>query len=137
MPRKILTAYYAATVLFLLLDYSLDINVRIAFFAGNSEAKAVYYFVLFVCFAVVLWRPAWSTVIGGIESLATIVLLIISMYVRSVIYFPTIDGFEDPNYPGPVTVAEIINFLIAGGAAYVSFQQGLRSLVGGPLGPNR
>ena len=124
MPRRILLAYYAATVLFLALDFGLNFNVRVAFLDTTPGIRAGYYGVLFVCLALMLWRPAWTTVIGAVESLATLVALIINMALRSMI---VTDAMLETGV-GFVTMPEILNFLIAGGAAYVSFTRGLNAL---------
>ena len=124
MPQKILVVYYAATALFLSLDFGLDINVRVAFLDTTPGIRVVYYGVLFVCLALMLWRPAWTTVIGAVESLATLVALIINMALRTMI---VTDAMLETGV-GFVTMPEILNFLIAGGAAYVSFMRGLDAL---------
>ena len=66
-PRRILQAYYAATIVFLLLDYGFGLNLRIAGLEGFPELKAGYYLVIFGCFGLTLWRPAWSTAVGVAE----------------------------------------------------------------------
>ena len=85
LPRKILIAYYAATVLFLLLDYGFGVNVRVAFLESAPGLKMTYYLVCFACLAFMLWRPALTTFVGVAESLATLVALIINMALRSMI----------------------------------------------------
>jgi hypothetical protein len=124
MNRNILRLYYAATVLFVTLDFGFDVNVRAAFLETAPNLRLLFYVVLFGCFALVLWRPAWTNVVGLVESVITLAALIINMALRSMMVT------HDVLAPGagPVTMAEIVNFMIAGGAAYVSYMQGLRSL---------
>ena len=124
MPRKLIVFYYAATALFLLLDYGLNVNVRVAFLEGMPEFRLAYYAVCFACLGLALWRPAWTTVIGLIESSATLIALIVNMGIRATL--TTVLVLESGT--GFVTMAEIVNFLIAGGAAYVSFAHGLQQL---------
>jgi len=124
MSGKILVVYYAATALFLSLDYGFGINVRAAFLDATPGLRAGYYVILFACFALMLWRPNWTTVIGAVESLATLVALIINMALRSMI---VTDAMLESG-TGFVTMPEIFNFLIAGAAAYVSWMQGLNAL---------
>lgn len=124
MNRNILRLYYAATVLFVTLDFGFDVNVRAAFLESAPGLRLVFYVVLFACFALILWRPALSNVVGLVESVVTLAALIINMALRSMMI--THDVFATG--AGPVTMAEIVNFLIAGGAAYVSYTQGLRWL---------
>jgi hypothetical protein len=131
MRSNILIIYYAATAVFLTLDYGFGINLRAAFLENMPGLRMGYYLVLFGCFGLMLWRPTWSTVIGIVESLATIIALIFNMALRSMVV--TDEMLETGT--GFVTMSEIVNFMIVGGAAYISYMQGVRSLVGGPSGP--
>lgn len=123
---RILPWYYAATVIFLLLDYVAGINVRVAFLESLPSARAAYYAVCFVCLGLMIWRPAWTTLIGTFESLVTLVALIFSMAVRVLV--PT-DAIFDEN-ASFVTSHEVINFIIAGSIAYFAWVRGLRALTG-------
>ncbi|NIV17134.1 MAG: hypothetical protein GWN47_01725 [Woeseiaceae bacterium] len=124
MSRKIILAYYAATILFVSLDYGFGVNVRVSFLEAAPNIRLIYYAVCFGCLALMIWRPAWTTVVGTVESLATLIALIINMGMRATLVSDTMlrtgTGF--------ITIEEIFNFLIAGAAAYVSYMQGLRSL---------
>jgi hypothetical protein len=128
MNRNILRLYYAATILFVALDFGFHINVRAAFLESVPNLRILFYVVLFACFALVLWRPAWTNVVGLVESVVTLAALIINMALRSMMIT------HDVLAPGagPVTMAEIVNFMIAGGAAYVSYLQGIKSLTSRP-----
>ena len=121
---RILPWYYAATVLFMLLDYGFGVNVRIAFLEPFPAARMGYYLVCFACLALILWRPTWSTLIGTVESLVTLVALILSMALRVMI--PNDAIFEQS--VGFVGYQEILNFLIAGLVAYSSWTTGLKRL---------
>ena len=124
MNRNILRFYYAATVLFVSLDYGFDVNVRAAFLDSAPTLRLWFYVVLFGCFVLVIWRPAWTSVVGLVESVVTLAALIINMALRSMMV--THDVFATGAWP--VTMGEIVNFMIAGGAAYVSYLQGIKSL---------
>jgi len=54
---KILRIYYAGTLLFIILDYFLNINVRLAFLEAWPEMRALYYLLLFVCLGLMILRP--------------------------------------------------------------------------------
>ena len=123
--RRVLQVYYAATVLFLLLDYGAGLNLRIAGLEGFPDLKAGYYLVIFGCFGLTLWRPAWSTAIGVVESLATLVTLIFSVALRSMLAPQAIETGA-----GQVGMAEIVNFLIAGSIAWYAWQRGMTELFG-------
>ena len=121
---RILPWYYAASVVFLLLDFVADINVRLAFLEPWPTARAAYYGVCFACLGLMLWRPAWTVLIGSFESLVTLVALILSMAVRVLVP-------GDAVFAGQaafVTVPEILNFLISGSVAYFAWVKGLRAL---------
>jgi hypothetical protein len=121
---RILPWYYAATAVFLALDYGLGINVRVVFLDNFPTARAAYYGICFTCLALMVWRPAWATLIGTFESLITLIALILSMAVRVMV--PN-DAIFEENAP-IVTVQAIINFLISGGVAYLAWVRGLKSL---------
>ena len=121
---RILPWYYGATVLFLLFDYVFGFNVRLAFFEAMPTAKLAYYGICFVCFGLMLWRPAWTTLIGTFESLVTLIALIFAMAVRVMI--PN-DAIFDENAQF-VTIQEIINFVISGSVAYLAWVKGLKQL---------
>jgi len=116
--------YYAATILFLLLDYVLGINLRVAFLEPYPTARLAYYAICFTCFAVILWRPAWASLVGGIESLVALVALTFSMMLRVMI---VTDEMIDKG-TGFVTSQEIFNYLIVGSIAYLSWSRSIRSL---------
>ena len=125
-PRRVLQLYYAATIVFVILDYGAGLNVRIAGLEGLPQLKAGYYLVMFACLGLTLWRPAWSTAIGVVESLATLVTLIFSVALRSL--FPTGQMLETGS--GPLGVPDLVNFVIAGSIAWYAWQRGLVQLFG-------
>jgi hypothetical protein len=124
MRSNILIIYYAATAVFLTLDFGFGINLRAAFLENTPDLRMGYYLLLFGCFGLMLWRPNWSVVIGVVESLATIIALILNMALRSIVV--TDEMLETG--AGFVTMPEIVNFIIVGGAAYVSYVQGAKAL---------
>lgn len=128
MQRKLILIYYTATALFLSLDFGFGINVRIAFLETTPGLRLGYYGVLFACLALVLWRPTWSRLVGTVESLATLVALIINMALRSMLI--SVEMLETGR--GFVTIQEVVNFVIAGGIAYFAWTRGLSALIGRP-----
>ena len=118
--------YYAATIVFLVLDFGFNINVRIAALDAFPELRGAYYLVIFACLGLMLLRPAWTTVIGIIESTVTVAALIIHMWLRTMGLTLAVDGAG----AGPVTEAEIFNFLLSGSIAYYAWDCGMRDLFG-------
>jgi hypothetical protein len=125
-PRRILQAYYAATIVFLMLDYGWGLNVRIAGLQGFPGLRAGYYLVIFACLGLTIWRPDWSTAIGVVESLATLVTLIFSVALRSML----LAGYLPETGAGFVSMAELVNFLIAGSIAWFAWHSGMTQLFG-------
>ena len=123
---RILPWYYAATLAFLLLDYFGGVNVRVAFLETLPTARMAYYGICFVCFGLMIWRPAWTTLIGTVESLITMIALIFGMAVRVMV--PN-DAIFSENV-AIVTTEQLLNFLIAGSMAYFSWVRGLKELTG-------
>jgi hypothetical protein len=123
---RVLQAYYAATIVFLMLDYGAGLNVRIAGLEGFPQLKAGYYLVIFACLGLTLWWPGWSTAVGVVESLATLVTLIFSVALRSM--FISEQTLETG--AGFVSMAELLNFLISGSIAWFAWQRGMTRLFG-------
>jgi len=121
---KVLVFYYAATVIFLMLDFLLGFNVRLASLEPYPEARVAYYGVCFVCLGLMLWRPAWTVLIGAFESLITLSALIISMGMRTILV--TESMLETGS--GLVTMPEIYNFLLSGAVAYIAWVRGIHQL---------
>jgi hypothetical protein len=116
--------YYAATVIFLLLDYLLGINLRVAFLDAWAGWRAAYYLFCFACLALMVWRPPLAALVTTTESLVTLSALIISMGVRVL-------GMPDAVLEGSgtvVSIEEIVNFAIAGFAAWLGWQRGSQAI---------
>jgi len=123
---RILVFYYAATVLFVTLDFALGFNIRLAFLESLPMAQIAYYGVCFSCLAMMLWRPAWTVLISAFESLVTLSALIIGMGMRTML---VTDRMLESG-AGFVTMPEIYNFMISGGIAYVAWVKGIKTLKG-------
>ena len=120
----VLRGYYAATLVFVVLDYFFNVNVRLSFLDAWPAARALYYLLCFACLALIVWRPAWSLLVGTVESLLALSLLIIGMGVRVMtVSDQLLTGGVDPVAPG-----EILNFAIVGGAAWISWDRGMFAL---------
>jgi len=124
--RGVIVVYYAATALFLMLDYGLGLNVRLAFLDAYPVWRAAYYGSCFLCLAAILWRPAAAVIVATLESLVTMVALILHMWLR--VMGMTHGTLETSS--GLVTMPEIINFLISGSFAYFTWSRGMKALQG-------
>jgi hypothetical protein len=121
---SLLRLYYAATALFLLLDYAFGINVRLASLEPFPGWRALYYLFCFGCLGLMLWRPGWSQWIATLESLLTLSMLIIAMGARVMTVSDTLLSTGE----GFITSEEIINFIISGGAAWVAYTRGTQAI---------
>ena len=123
---NVLLAYYAATAIFLILDFAFGFNVRLSFLEPYPEARVAYYGICFLCLGMMVWRPARIELIGAFESLVTLVALIFAMGMRTIV--PTARMLESTG--GHVTIQEIINFILAGSIAYLAWTHGIDKLRG-------
>ncbi len=121
---KLLRIYYAATLLFVILDYFMNINVRLAFLEAWPEMRALYYLLCFVCLGLMIWRPGWSLWIGTIESMLSLSLLIITMGVRVM----TMSEQMLRTGSGLITISEIMNFFIVAGVAWLAYMRGVKAI---------
>lgn len=122
--NRLLTSYYAATLLFLAVDYVFGINVRVAFLDSWPFARLAYYAVCFACLVVMLWRPQWQTLVSAIESLTVIVALTLAMGIRVMV--PTDEVLESGR--DIVTAEQIFNYLISGSVAYYAWIRSIKQL---------
>jgi len=123
---NILLSYYGATLIFLLLDVVLGLSIRISFLDANNTFRMLYYGFCMACFVAMVWKPTLTVAIGAVESLVTLVSLIVVMGLRVMV--PTDAMLESGT--GLVTMPEILNFIIAGGIAYVAWMNGVKGLMG-------
>jgi hypothetical protein len=122
--ERLLTGYYGATILFVLIDFGLGVNIRAAFLEPWPGFRVAYYGFCFACLGAMIWRPAWSTLVGTVESLVTLVALILGVGVRVMVPSDAIFG-ENARI---LTYQEIINFVLSGYIAYFAWTHGLKSL---------
>lgn len=121
-PRRLMLAYYAATVVFLALDVLLGLNIRVAFLEGSVPLRSAYYGICFGCLALMLWRPNWTAIISAFESLVTLVALIIGFGTRAIFISDAMLEGQDTF----IRMPEIVNFLLSGSIAYVAWIRGMR-----------
>ena len=119
-------AYYLATALFVLLDITMGVNIRISFFENAPALKWTYYAVCMGLAGLMLWRPALTVLISVIESLVVVSALTLSMGIRTMRISETV--LEGGG--GFVTMEEILNFVISGMIAYFAWVRGMQELRG-------
>ena len=113
--------FFAATLVFLVLDYAAGLNVRLAFLESSPTARAAYYGICFLCLTLMLWQPAWTVLIGAFESLVTMVALIFAVAMKTLLVS---DAMIEAG-TGYVTMEQIVNFLISGSVADFAWIRGM------------
>ena len=124
--ERLLAGYYGATILFVLIDFGLGVNVRAAFLEPWPGLRLAYYAFCIACLGAMIWRPAWSTLVGTVESLVTLVALILGVGIRVMVPSDAIFG-ENVRI---LTYQEIINFVLSGYIAYFAWTHGLKRIKG-------
>lgn len=119
-----LRLYYAATALFLFLDYVIGINIRLAFLDSWPLWRAAYYLFCFLCLVLIVSRPGLDAWVGLVESLISLSLLIVGTASRVIVVSD--DMIESGR--APVNVSEIANFALVGTILYIACLDGLRRL---------
>ena len=116
--------YYFATVIFVLIDYVLGVNLRIAFLEPYPVARILYYGACFGCLVLIVLRPRWAAIVGGVESLIALMALTVSIMSRILV---VTDEMIDTG-TGYVSFEELGNYAIVGSIAYLSWIRGVNSL---------
>ena len=123
---RVLVVYYAATAVFLLLDFAFGLNVLIAFLDDYRGWRVAYYGLCFACLGLMIWRPALTAIVSAVESLATLIALIVSTVLRSML---VTDRMLETG-EGLITGEEIFNFLLSGAVAYYAWHRNMRHMFG-------
>jgi hypothetical protein len=124
--KSILLTYYGSTILFLLLDLVFHYSVRVTFLDTSTGFRMLYYGFCMLCFVIMLWKPGLTVLLAAVESLVTLSALILVMGMRVMV--PTDQLIETG--AGLITPQEIINFVLAGGIAYVTWGSSVQQLRG-------
>ena len=120
--RPILAYYLGGTPLFFVLDAAWDLSVR-ASFLDELPVRLAYYGFLLACGGLAWKFPRRASWIGLGESAVTLVLLVVGF--MTPILTMGAEVAADPFAPigAPVTPEGIVNFAIAGGVAWWSFER--------------
>ncbi len=108
----------------MLVDLFLGLNVRLSFLDTHDAWRVAYYGILLFCFVLMLLKPGWTAAVSALESLVTMLGLIFSVaYGSLIVTTAMVDG--DAAF---VTVESVINLLISGPPAYLSWKRSLRAM---------
>lgn len=119
--NQLLFGYYAATILFVILDFGFGLNFRLSFLDNQASWRVAYYGFCFACAGVMHWRPNLSVFVGALEGLVTMCGLIFSMFL----------GITFGNADTLVEMREaVVNYAVSGTFAYISWWKGMQALRG-------
>ncbi len=120
LAARALTWYYlVGTPLFALADLALGISVRAAFFDGQPVLRLLYYAVAFGCGVAAVKLPAWSGLVGLVESGANIVLLVFGVMLG---YFQALDAaIADRPLLSPFAGTSVVNLVLSGAMLSVAY----------------
>jgi hypothetical protein len=120
LASRALTWYYlVGTPLFFVADLTLGISVRAAFFDGQPMLRFLYYAVAFGCGVAAVKLPAWSGLLGLVESGANIVLLVFGVMLG---YFQTLDAaIADRPMLSPFGGTSVVNLVLSGAMLSVAY----------------
>ncbi|MDI6451357.1 hypothetical protein [Anaerobaca lacustris] len=129
--------YYLLTPAFILLDYVVGINIRVAVLDATPVYKNLYYGFCVLCGVVVLVLPRASAVVAFVESTILIFLTVPGVF-RPLV--ENVERFADLNadwqMAGALPLEGMLNLLMAAAIAVLAFHLSLSALAnrGGPAG---
>lgn len=94
------------------------------FLSDSVELRLGWYALCCACFAVVVWKPRWATLVALVQSAASLSLLIVTTGLRVIV---VTDAMIETGRDA-VTVMEIVNFLLSGTVGWFALQLNLRRL---------
>jgi len=114
---QLMSYYYLATPVFLLIELVLGGNVRVVI---PGDSHAFLYIYLAVCFAAGIFlrnKPSLMSLFGLVESIVNIALLILNIYLPVVMLGGQLEGESGPL----LTYADILHFIIVGTVLLAAF----------------
>ena len=125
-PLQWTQVYYALTLLFALLDWTMGANIRAVGLDDAPGLRAGYYGACLLCAIAIHYRPTWAAPITLLESSLNLGVLVLSVFVA---YYGMVDTIEGPEpFTNPIDGHFMLNFLISGGVGAVVFYQSLYTM---------
>ena len=124
---SILSSFYYLTPIFILMDYVLDFNIRIAGLDGFGFYKKIYYLFCLICAFLIYKFEGYSLIVGFVESIVNLLLLFIGFLLP---YFRYASLIADGNVDEVSFYNSnmVINFMISGFIVILSFQYSLKEI---------
>ena len=119
--------YFAITPLFILLDYTCGINIRVAVLDDKPLYKGLYYAFCLLCGVTVYLVPRYSSIITFVESTIIIFMTVLGFLIPYIQILEQMDDIlnADLQYVSP---PHIINLSIAGVIASFTLRKSLREI---------
>ncbi len=129
--------YYLLTPAFILLDYVVGINIRVAALDAMPGCKNLYYGFCVLCGVVVFVLPAASAVVAFVESTTLLFLTVPAVFrplAANIEQFADLEA--DWEMAGTFPLEGMLNLLMAAAIAVLAFHMSLSALgkSGGPAG---
>ena len=128
--HSITSLYYYFTPLFILLDYLIGINVRVAVLETMPLYKNLYYGFCILCGAGMFVLPRCTPLVALFESSLNILLTILAVFLPYIQLVMQFDNILDSNWQAAsaFTVPYVVNLILAGSVATFAFYGSLRAL---------
>lgn len=124
MRYSIPRLYYLVTPAFIVLDYAVGVNVRVAVLDDLPQYKNLYYGFCILCGLAVWFLPQYSVVVALFESPVNLLITVLGMflpYIENLQRLATLDG--DWKAAETFSVEGYTNLMIAGIIAVIAFKQ--------------
>lgn len=123
---RVLTWYYLATPLFVLVDVYVSAPIRVAAL-GDSPWRWAYYAGALGCGVVCRLRPGWAPAVGMVESATNLFLLVLGILLP--IWSLPDDLLAGRPLTGPFDEVGILNFLLSGAVFIGAFHRSQASFL--------
>lgn len=130
MLRRWLSIYYLATPLMWAVDIVWGLNLRTAGFASLPILKHIYYSLCCACGLALWYKPAWAPLVGAAESTVNILSLILGVLGPYYQFLGNVGASDAAPIHNPLSVNVVVNFVLAGSMACLSFYGGQKHWVG-------
>ncbi len=111
--------FYWLTPLFFLLDFAFGWDMRVAGLE-QTDHKILYYLFIAAIALIQWWKPSLEAVTALVDCAINYAILIIATYTK---YLGILVGAADGEVASPITVQEVLNFVLVGSMMIISFRK--------------
>jgi hypothetical protein len=122
---QVIKVYYFATPLFLILELAFGFDFRVNAYISDPKWRFFYYLFCFVCMIAIAWRPKFTIAVGILECSTNLIILFVGTAVSWMFPFTAVspDTFEVLWVENPVTITNVISFLLVGSLWILCFRR--------------